>query len=162
MMRTQVGIIGAGPAGLFLSHLLKRAGIDSVVLEARSRAHITSSRWRTTSGWSSRIGWKLHEVSENVVSIGVSRYADGVLATPSLLHYYRLDESSGHTLHDAKGTANGTLAEVTYGAPGAVNGDSDTAMSFPGAGESPVTRVAPTPGRLPQLGALGAQMWLWK
>jgi p-hydroxybenzoate 3-monooxygenase len=39
-MRTQVGIIGAGPAGLLLSHLLHLAGIDSVVLEARSRAYI--------------------------------------------------------------------------------------------------------------------------
>ena len=40
MMRTQVGIIGAGPAGLFLAHLLGRAGIECVVLEARSRAHV--------------------------------------------------------------------------------------------------------------------------
>jgi p-hydroxybenzoate 3-monooxygenase len=39
-MRTQVGIIGAGPAGLFLAHLLYREGIDCVVLEARSRDHI--------------------------------------------------------------------------------------------------------------------------
>jgi p-hydroxybenzoate 3-monooxygenase len=39
-MRTQVGIIGAGPAGLLLSHLLHLAGIDSVVLEARSRAYV--------------------------------------------------------------------------------------------------------------------------
>jgi p-hydroxybenzoate 3-monooxygenase len=38
--RTQVGIVGAGPAGLLLSHLLARAGIESVVLEARSRAYI--------------------------------------------------------------------------------------------------------------------------
>ena len=37
MERTQVGIVGAGPAGLMLSHLLARAGIDSVVLERRSR-----------------------------------------------------------------------------------------------------------------------------
>jgi p-hydroxybenzoate 3-monooxygenase len=41
-MRTQVGIIGAGPAGLFLSHLLHQAGIDCVVLEARSRAYVES------------------------------------------------------------------------------------------------------------------------
>ena len=39
-MRTQVGIVGAGPAGLLLSHLLARAGIESVVLEARSRAYV--------------------------------------------------------------------------------------------------------------------------
>lgn len=41
-MRTQVGIIGAGPAGLFLSHLLHLKGIESVVLEARSRADVES------------------------------------------------------------------------------------------------------------------------
>jgi p-hydroxybenzoate 3-monooxygenase len=39
-MRTQVGIVGAGPAGLFLSLLLHRAGIDCVVLEARSRDYV--------------------------------------------------------------------------------------------------------------------------
>jgi len=39
-MRTQVGIVGAGPSGLLLSHLLHRAGIDNVVLEARSRGHV--------------------------------------------------------------------------------------------------------------------------
>jgi p-hydroxybenzoate 3-monooxygenase len=38
--RTQVGIIGAGPAGLLLSHLLHRQGIDSVVIENRSRDHV--------------------------------------------------------------------------------------------------------------------------
>jgi p-hydroxybenzoate 3-monooxygenase len=38
-MRTQVGIIGAGPAGLLLSHLLALRGIDSVVVETRSRAY---------------------------------------------------------------------------------------------------------------------------
>jgi p-hydroxybenzoate 3-monooxygenase len=34
-MRTQVAIIGAGPAGLLLSHLLAAEGIESVVLETR-------------------------------------------------------------------------------------------------------------------------------
>ncbi|MBV9749739.1 MAG: 4-hydroxybenzoate 3-monooxygenase [Acetobacteraceae bacterium] len=38
-MRTQVGIVGAGPAGLLLSHLLHLAGIESVVVEARSREY---------------------------------------------------------------------------------------------------------------------------
>lgn len=41
--RTQVAIIGAGPAGLLLSHLLHLQGIDSVVLETRSRAEIEST-----------------------------------------------------------------------------------------------------------------------
>ena len=40
--RTQVAIIGAGPAGLLLGQLLHREGIDSVVLEATSRAHVES------------------------------------------------------------------------------------------------------------------------
>jgi p-hydroxybenzoate 3-monooxygenase len=39
-MRTQVGIVGAGPAGLLLSHLLHLRGIESVVLEARSRDYV--------------------------------------------------------------------------------------------------------------------------
>jgi p-hydroxybenzoate 3-monooxygenase len=39
LMRTQVGIVGAGPAGLVLGRLLERAGIDSVILERRSRAY---------------------------------------------------------------------------------------------------------------------------
>ena len=39
-MRTQVGIVGAGPAGLSLAHLLWREGIESVVLESRSREYV--------------------------------------------------------------------------------------------------------------------------
>lgn len=39
-MRTQVGIIGAGPAGLILSQLLYENGIDSVILENRSREYV--------------------------------------------------------------------------------------------------------------------------
>jgi p-hydroxybenzoate 3-monooxygenase len=39
-MRTQVGIVGAGPAGLTLAHLLQREGIESVVLEDRSRDYV--------------------------------------------------------------------------------------------------------------------------
>lgn len=39
-MKTQVGIVGAGPAGLFLSLLLHRAGIHSVVLEMHTRKYV--------------------------------------------------------------------------------------------------------------------------
>jgi p-hydroxybenzoate 3-monooxygenase len=39
-VRTQIGIVGAGPAGLVLAHLLHLQGIESVVLETRSRKYI--------------------------------------------------------------------------------------------------------------------------
>jgi p-hydroxybenzoate 3-monooxygenase len=38
--RTQIGIVGAGPAGLLLAHLLQRDGIDSIILENCSREHV--------------------------------------------------------------------------------------------------------------------------
>ncbi|ORT56532.1 4-hydroxybenzoate 3-monooxygenase [Streptomyces sp. CB03238] len=41
-MRTQVGIIGAGPAGLLLAQLLHRQGVDSVVLERQDEAYVRS------------------------------------------------------------------------------------------------------------------------
>ena len=39
-MRTQVAIVGAGPAGLVLAQLLHLAGVESVVLENRSRDYV--------------------------------------------------------------------------------------------------------------------------
>ncbi|HEY4173153.1 MAG TPA: FAD-dependent monooxygenase, partial [Rhodopila sp.] len=42
-MHTQVGIIGCGPAGLFLAHLLHRIGIDSVIIESRSRQDVEAT-----------------------------------------------------------------------------------------------------------------------
>jgi p-hydroxybenzoate 3-monooxygenase len=41
-MRTRVAIIGAGPAGLLLAHLLARGGVDSVVLETRSQEYVAA------------------------------------------------------------------------------------------------------------------------
>jgi len=41
-VRTQVGIIGAGPSGLLLSRLLDLAGIDTVILERRSPEYVLS------------------------------------------------------------------------------------------------------------------------
>jgi p-hydroxybenzoate 3-monooxygenase len=41
-MRTQVGIVGAGPAGLLLAHLLHLQGIESIVIETRSRQYVES------------------------------------------------------------------------------------------------------------------------
>ena len=56
-MRTQVGIVGAGPAGLMLSHLLHLAGIDSIiVIENRSRAYIEARiRAGLIEHWAARL-----------------------------------------------------------------------------------------------------------
>src|SRR3954462_14707674 len=43
IMRTRVAIIGAGPAGLLLSHLLHLNGIESIVLESRTQADIEAT-----------------------------------------------------------------------------------------------------------------------
>jgi p-hydroxybenzoate 3-monooxygenase len=39
-MRTQVAIVGAGPAGLMLGHLLRHAGVDALIVERQTRAHV--------------------------------------------------------------------------------------------------------------------------
>jgi p-hydroxybenzoate 3-monooxygenase len=43
LTRTTVGIVGAGPAGLMLSHLLARAGIDAVAVDHRTRHEIETT-----------------------------------------------------------------------------------------------------------------------
>src|SRR4029079_16065016 len=40
VMRTQVGIVGAGPAGLMLGHLLHLSGIDSIIIENRAKDYV--------------------------------------------------------------------------------------------------------------------------
>lgn len=39
-MKTQVAIIGSGPAGLMLGHLLRRSGVDAVIVERQTRGHV--------------------------------------------------------------------------------------------------------------------------
>ncbi len=61
--RTTVGIVGGGPAGLMLSHLLSRTGIDSVVVEIRTRREIEETQ---------RAGILEQESVELLVESGVS------------------------------------------------------------------------------------------
>ncbi|GLY06803.1 4-hydroxybenzoate 3-monooxygenase [Actinoplanes sp. NBRC 101535] len=61
-MRTQVAIIGAGPAGLLLSHLLARGGVSSVVLETRSEEYV---------GARIRAGILEHSSVELLTSVGL-------------------------------------------------------------------------------------------
>ncbi|MDA8372245.1 MAG: 4-hydroxybenzoate 3-monooxygenase [Nocardiopsaceae bacterium] len=66
-MRTPIGIIGAGPAGLFLSHLLHRQGIDSVILERRDRSYCERRQ---------RAGVVEHGVAEALRASGVGARMD--------------------------------------------------------------------------------------
>jgi len=61
-MRTQVGIVGAGPAGLMLSHLLHLAGISSIIVENRSRAYCEARV---------RAGLMEHWVAQLLIDTGV-------------------------------------------------------------------------------------------
>ena len=49
-MRTQVGIIGSGPSGLLLARLLHRQGIDSVIVESRSREYVADADGAAIAG----------------------------------------------------------------------------------------------------------------
>jgi p-hydroxybenzoate 3-monooxygenase len=60
--RTQVGIVGAGPAGLTLAHLLQRAGVESVILEDRSREYVEARI---------RAGVLEHDVAQLFEEVGV-------------------------------------------------------------------------------------------
>jgi p-hydroxybenzoate 3-monooxygenase len=72
-MRTQVGIVGAGPAGLFLAHLLHLEGIESVILEAHPRHYIENRV---------RAGVLEHNTVELMKHIGVG----GRLVREGLIH----------------------------------------------------------------------------
>jgi p-hydroxybenzoate 3-monooxygenase len=61
-MRTQVGIIGCGPAGLFLAHLLRRVGIQSIIIESRSRHDVEETV---------RAGVLEHWVAELMTELGL-------------------------------------------------------------------------------------------
>src|SRR3712207_6038740 len=66
-MRTQVGIVGGGPAGTLLSHLLHLQGIESVVLELRSREEVETTV---------RAGVLEHKTAELLRETGVGERMD--------------------------------------------------------------------------------------
>jgi p-hydroxybenzoate 3-monooxygenase len=120
MLKTQVAIIGAGPAGLLLAQLLHRHGIDTVVLERRTRDYVEA---RIRAGLLERgtvelldaagVGARLHR--EGLVHDGVQ------LAFGGRLQRFDLKALSGHAmtvygqteitrdLGDARAAAGGTV-----------------------------------------------------
>jgi p-hydroxybenzoate 3-monooxygenase len=97
MSRTQVAIVGAGPAGLTLGHLLHVAGIDSVILENRSREYVEARI---------RAGVLEHGVAELLEEAGVGERMrlEGLVHTGVELqsgrerHRIAFDELTGKTI----------------------------------------------------------------
>lgn len=90
--RTQVCIIGSGPAGLLLGQLLHRAGVDAVILERRSKQYVLGRiragvLERTTVDLLERAGCAGRAHSEGLIHAGVNLAFDGSL--------HRLDLAAG-------------------------------------------------------------------
>ncbi len=86
-------------------------------------------------------------------------YAQTVLGTPGVSHYWRLGEQSGSTLVDAVGgssaTTSGGASAVTLGTPGGLSGEEDTAANFDG-----VSGTAQAPVNLSSTSKLTIEFWL--
>ena len=83
-------------------------------------------------------------------------YSQKVLATGGLSNYWRMGDGPGSTLADAKGSSTATLAGgPALGAPGAVAGDNDTAVSFDGVDDSAAANV-----NLSDTSKLTVEFWL--
>jgi p-hydroxybenzoate 3-monooxygenase len=97
MTRTQVGIVGAGPAGLTLAQLLHLEGIDSVILERRSREYVEARV---------RAGVLEHDVAElfDRAGVGERMRREGLVHTGVELqsgrerHRVAFDELTGRTI----------------------------------------------------------------
>jgi p-hydroxybenzoate 3-monooxygenase len=121
-MRTQVGIVGAGPAGLMLSHLLHLEGIESVILENRSREYIESRiRAGLIEQWASDLlvengvyfafGGALHYINfRDLVGKGVTIYGQQEVVKDLIARRLAdggqiLFEASDVSIHDFAGRA---------------------------------------------------------
>jgi YD repeat-containing protein len=86
----------------------------------------------------------------------ISNYSPTVLDTPGLVHYWRMDETSGTSFADGVGTSNATTSgEPTLGVPGGIPHDSDKAARFDG-----VNDAATAPVDLSGKGAVTVEFWL--
>ena len=92
MMRTQVAIVGAGPAGLLLGALLGQAGIDNVIVERSSAAHVLSRiragvLERGTVDLLRRVGCAVRLDAEGLIHEGIDLAFDGALHRIDLKHH---------------------------------------------------------------------------
>ncbi|MEZ5786817.1 MAG: 4-hydroxybenzoate 3-monooxygenase [Xanthobacteraceae bacterium] len=112
-MKTQVGIVGAGPAGLMLSLLLRRAGIDSIIIEDRSREYIENRM---------RAGLIEQWVHDLLIEVGAGErllqqgmFHDGIyLAAGGKLHHieFRKLVGKGVTIYEQKEVVKDLVARL--------------------------------------------------
>jgi p-hydroxybenzoate 3-monooxygenase len=101
-MRTQVAIVGAGPAGLFLAHLLRRRGIVATVIERHDRAHVEG---RVRAG-------VLEQITMDVLAqLGL----DGRMRAEGLLHDGTNLVSDGEMFRIDMAARSGGRRVVVYG-----------------------------------------------
>lgn len=89
MRRVQVAIFGAGPAGLLLAHLLRQAGVETVVLEAKSREYLETSPHRIRAGvleWGTKEMAKQAGVGERMLREGLEHGGIYLAFDGGLLH----------------------------------------------------------------------------
>ncbi len=93
-MRTQIGIVGAGPAGLFLAHLLHRAGISAVNLESRSREDVEGTvRAGVLEHWVTAL---MHELGVGERMAREGHFHDGItLQWNGIRHHLDIQELTG-------------------------------------------------------------------
>lgn len=112
-MRTQVGIVGAGPAGLMLSVLLRRAGIASIVLEDRSRAYIENRvRAGLIEQWVNDL---LIEIGAGARLLQQGMFHNGIfLSARGLLHHidFRTLVGKGVTIYEQKEVVKDLVAKL--------------------------------------------------
>ncbi len=112
-MQTQVGIVGAGPAGLMLSLLLRRAGIRSVVLEDRSRGYVESRvRAGLIEQWASDL---LIEIGAGARLLEQGMFHDGIyLSARGRLHHidFRALVGKGVTIYEQKEVVKDLIAKL--------------------------------------------------
>jgi p-hydroxybenzoate 3-monooxygenase len=91
-MKTQVAIIGAGPAGLMLGHSLRQAGIDCIIVERTTRERVEARiragvLERTTTDLMARIGLDARLKAEGMLHTGLTIVNDGRVTDIEITKY---------------------------------------------------------------------------